>query len=147
VPEKGNGRKQVLANMTPSPGADTNWIKIALQKSAKTSAVSSMMKQEYDDSQTKVAKPKGQAAAVTASKKRKAQPKKSKEGKTKQTPAPISKDTTNTPRIAEETVIRRCGCRHGDLSAIKVLPRLAQSITSVQTSSWRAEVVLIVSWR
>jgi hypothetical protein len=116
---KETGRKQVLANMTPSPGADTDWIKIALQKSAKTSAVSTMMKQVYDDSQAKVSKPKGQAAAVTASKKRKAQPKKSTEGKTKKTPAPISKDTVNTPKIVEETVVRRCGCRHGDLSAIK----------------------------
>jgi hypothetical protein len=27
--EKENGRKQFLASMVPSPGADTHWIKVA----------------------------------------------------------------------------------------------------------------------
>jgi hypothetical protein len=37
--EKENGRKQVLASMVPSPGADTNWIKVALKEKSKQSAV------------------------------------------------------------------------------------------------------------
>jgi hypothetical protein len=33
--EKENGKRQVLASMVPSPGADTNWIKVALQEKSK----------------------------------------------------------------------------------------------------------------
>jgi hypothetical protein len=33
--EKENGRKRVLASMVPSPGAATNWFKVALQEKSK----------------------------------------------------------------------------------------------------------------
>jgi hypothetical protein len=116
---KETGRKQVLAGMTPSPGADTNWINIALQGSAKTSAVTTLMKQVHNQYQTKVSKTKEKATAVTASKKTKAKPKKSKVNKTKQPPAQIVQDISNAPKVAKEAAVGRCGCRHGDLSAIR----------------------------
>jgi hypothetical protein len=116
---KETGRKQVLAGMTPSPGADTDWINIALQGSAKTSAVTTLMKQVHNQYQTKVSKTKEMATAVTASKKTKAKPKKSKVNKTKQPQAQIIQDISNTPKVAKEAAVGRCGCRHGDLSAIR----------------------------
>jgi hypothetical protein len=73
----------------------------------------------YEHVTEEMALDEGKATAVTASKKRKAEPKKSKGCKTKQPPAQILQDISNAPKVAEETVVRRCGCRHGDLSAIK----------------------------
>jgi hypothetical protein len=34
--EKGNRRQQVLASMVPSPGTDTDWIKVVLQGKIET---------------------------------------------------------------------------------------------------------------
>jgi hypothetical protein len=51
---KENGRKQVLASMVTSPGADTNWIMVALQETSKQSAVTAMMQQVHNQYQTNV---------------------------------------------------------------------------------------------
>jgi predicted DNA-binding protein (MmcQ/YjbR family) len=56
--ETGAGRKQVLASTTPSPGANTDWIKIALQEKSKQSDVTTVMQQVYTQYQNKVAKKK-----------------------------------------------------------------------------------------
>jgi predicted DNA-binding protein (MmcQ/YjbR family) len=49
--EKETGRKQVLASMVPSPGADTNWITVALEETSKQSAVTTMMQQVHNQYQ------------------------------------------------------------------------------------------------
>jgi hypothetical protein len=76
VPRK---RKQVLASMVPSPGADTNWIKVALQEKSKQSAMTTMMQQVHNQYQTNIATKTAEATSMNAKKKRKAKPKKAKE--------------------------------------------------------------------
>jgi hypothetical protein len=117
--EKENGRKQVLASMVPSPGADTNWIKVALQEKSKQSPVTTMMQQVHNQYQTNVATKTAEAKTTNASKKRKAKPKKAKEKDTRRPAETVLQDTSNTPEVAEETALRLCGCRHGDLSEVK----------------------------
>jgi hypothetical protein len=133
--EKENGRKQVLASMVPSPGADTNWIKVAVQEKSKQSAVTIMMQQVHNQYQTNVATKTAKAKTTNAKKKRKAKPKKEKENQTRRPAETVLKDTSNTPEVAKETAVGLCGCQHRDLSAIKVLKRRWQRITAVQTSS------------
>jgi hypothetical protein len=77
--EKENGRKQVLASMVPSPGADTNWVTVALQEKSKQSAVTTMMQQVHNQYQSNIATKTAEAKTMHASKKRKAKPKKAKE--------------------------------------------------------------------
>jgi hypothetical protein len=117
--EKENGRKQVLASMVPSPGADTNWIKVALQEKSKQSAVTTMMQQVHNQYQTNVATKTAETKTTNASKKRKAKPKKAKEKDTRRPAETALQDTSNTPEVAEETAVHLCGCRHGDLSEVK----------------------------
>ena len=117
--EKETGRKQVLDKRTTSPGANTDWIKVALQESSKKSAVTTMMKQVYNQHQTKAAKTKGRTTAVTANKKRKAKPTKSTENTTRPPQVPVPKSVQQRPTTAVGTVIHQCGCRHADLSGIK----------------------------
>jgi hypothetical protein len=81
--EKENGRKQVLASMVPSPGADTNWITVALQEKSKQSAVTTLMQQVHNQYQTNVATKTAEAKTTNASKKRKAKRKKAKEKDTR----------------------------------------------------------------
>jgi hypothetical protein len=115
--EKEHGRKQVLASMVPSPGADTNWITVALQEKSKQSAVTTMMQQVHNQYQTNVATKTATAETTNAGKKRKAKPKKAKD--TRRPAETVLQDRSNTPEVAEETAIRLCGCRHGDLSVVK----------------------------
>jgi hypothetical protein len=117
--EKENGRQQVLASMVPSPGTDTDWIKVALQEKSKLSAVTTMMQQVHNQYQTNVATKTAEATVMKAKKKRKAKPKKAKENQTRRPAATVLQDTSNTPEVAKETAIRLCGCRHGDLSEVK----------------------------
>jgi hypothetical protein len=65
---KENGRKQVLASMLPSPGADTNWITVALQEKLKQSAVTTMMQQVHNQYQTNVATKTAKAKTTNAKK-------------------------------------------------------------------------------
>lgn len=103
--------------------------------------MTTMMKQVHNQHQTKVAKKKGRAAVVTASKKRKAKPNKSKESKKNQPPALILQDISNAPRIAVGTVIRWYGCQHGDLSAIKSFAKAdAKYYIRPNKFFWMAEV-------
>jgi hypothetical protein len=67
---KENGRKQVLASMVLSPGADTNWIMVALQEKSKQSTVTTMMQQVNNQYQTNVATKTAKAKTTNASKKR-----------------------------------------------------------------------------
>jgi hypothetical protein len=117
--EKEHGRKQVLASMVLSPGADTNWITVALQEKSKQSAVTTMMQQAHNQYQTNVATKTAKAKTTNASKKRKAKPKKAKEKDTRRPAETVLQDTSNTPEVAEEMAIRLCGCQHGDLSEVK----------------------------
>jgi hypothetical protein len=117
--EKENGRKQVLASMVPSPGADTNWITVALQEKSKQSAVTTMMQQVHNQYQTNFATKTAKAKTTNASKKRKAKPKKAKEKDTRRPAETVLQDTSNTPEVAEETAVPLCGCRRGDLSQVK----------------------------
>jgi hypothetical protein len=129
--EKENGRKQVLASMVPSPGADTNWIKVALQEKSKQSAVTTMMQQVQNQYQTNVATNTAEAKTTNSSKKRKAKPKKAKENDTTRRPAEtVLQDTSNTPEVAEEMAICLCGCRHGDLSEVKSFAKAMASYYS-----------------
>jgi hypothetical protein len=117
--EKENERTQVLASMTPSPGADTDWIKVALEQQSKQSTVTTMMQQVHEQYQTKVATTTGQDTVTKKQKKRKAKPKNAKEIQTNQLPATTLQAISSTPEVMKETAIRSYGCRHGDLSAIK----------------------------
>jgi hypothetical protein len=105
--------------MVPSPGADTNWIKVALQEKSKQSAVTTMMQQVHNQYQTNVATKTAEAKTTIAKKKRKAKPKKAKENDTRRPGETVLQDTSNTPEVAKETAVRLCGCRHGDLSEVK----------------------------
>ena len=117
--EKENGRKQVLASMVPSPGADMNWITVALEETSKQSAVTTMMQQVHNQYQANLATKSAKAKTTNASKKRKAKPKKANENGTSQPGKAVLQDTTNTPQVAKETAIGLCGCRHGDLGEVK----------------------------
>jgi hypothetical protein len=101
--EKKNGIKQVLASMVPSPGADTNWIKVALQEKSKQSVVTTMMDQVHNQYQTNVATKTAEAKTTNAKKKRKDKP-------NTRWPAEIVlqvlQDTSNTPEVAKETAVR-----------------------------------------
>jgi hypothetical protein len=77
--EKENGRKQVLASMVPSPGADMNWITVALEETSKQSAVTTMMQQVHNQYQANLATKTAKAKTTNASKKRKGKPKKANE--------------------------------------------------------------------
>jgi membrane-bound lytic murein transglycosylase len=109
--EKENGRKQVLASMV-----DTNWITVALQEKSKQSDVTTMMQQVHNQYQTNVETKTAEAKTTNVSKKRKAKPKKAKEKDTRRPAETVFQETSNTPEVAEETAVRLCGCRHGDLS-------------------------------
>jgi hypothetical protein len=113
-------RERVLANMTPSPGANTDWIKQALQEKSKQSAVTTMMQQVHNQYQTNLAK-KGKKATVkkSATKSKKAKPSRPNESKTNQLPTTMLQDISGGGRSAEETVMHMCGCQHGDLSALR----------------------------
>jgi hypothetical protein len=117
--EKENGRKQVLASMVPAPGADMNWITVALEETSKQSAVTSMMQQIHNQYQTNIATKTAEAKTTSVSKKRKAKPKKINEKDTSRPAETVLQDTSNTPQAAQETAIRLCGCRHGDLGEVK----------------------------
>jgi hypothetical protein len=116
---KENGRKQVLASMVPSPDADMNWITVALQEKSKQSAVTTMIQQAHNQYQSNVETKTAKAKTTNASKKRKAKPKKANEKDASRPAETVLQDTSNTPQVAEETAIRLCGCRHGDLSEVK----------------------------
>mgnify|MGYP000576966796 FL=1 len=117
--EKENGRKQVLASMVPSPGADMNWITVALEETSKQPAVTTMMQQVHNQYQANLSTKSAKAKTTNASKKRKAKPKKANENGTSQPGKAVLQDTTNTPQVAKETAIGLCGCRHGDLGESK----------------------------
>jgi hypothetical protein len=117
--EKENGRKQVLASMVPSPGADMNWITVALEETSKQPAVTTMMQQVHNQYQANLSTKSAKAKTTNASKKRKAKPKKANENGTSQPGKAVLQDTTNTPQVAKETAIGLCGCRHGDLGEVK----------------------------
>ncbi len=70
--EKENGRKQVLASMVPSPGADMNWITVALEETSKQPAVTTMMQQVHNQYQANLSTKSAKAKTTNASKKRKA---------------------------------------------------------------------------
>jgi hypothetical protein len=105
--------------MLPSPGTDTNWIKVALQEKSKQFAVTTMMQHVHNQYQTNAATKTAEAKTTTVKKKRKAKPKKAKEKDTSPPAETVLQDTTNTPEVAKETAIHLCGCRHGDLSEVK----------------------------
>jgi hypothetical protein len=105
--------------MVPSPGADMNWITVALQEKSKQSAVTTMMQQVHNQYQTNIATKTAEAKATNASKKRKAKPKKANAKDTSWPAKTVLQNTSNTPQVAEETAIGLCGCRHGDLSEVK----------------------------
>ncbi len=117
--EKENGRKQVLASMVPSPGADMNWITVALEETSKQPAVTTMMQQVHNQYQANLSTKSAKAKTTNASKKRKAKPKKANEKDTSRPAETVLQDTSNTPQVAKETAIRLCGCRHGDLGEVK----------------------------
>ena len=117
--EKENGREQVLASMVPSPGADMNWITVALEETSKQPAVTTMMQQVHNQYQANLSTKSAKAKTTNASKKRKAKPKKANENGTSQPGKAALQDTTNTPQVAKETAIGLCGCRHGDLGEVK----------------------------
>jgi hypothetical protein len=129
--EKENGRKQVLASMVPSPGADTNWKKVAWQEKSKQSAVTTLMQQVHNQYQTNVATKTAEANTTNAKKKRKAKPKKAKEKDTRPPAETVLQDTSNTPQV---WLVANMGI----WVRSKVLQRPWQRITAVQTSSWRA---------
>jgi hypothetical protein len=52
---KENGRKQLLASMVPSPGADMNWITVAFEETSKQSTVTTMMQQVHNQYQINIA--------------------------------------------------------------------------------------------
>jgi hypothetical protein len=110
--EKENRRKQFLASTVPSPGADTNWITVALQKKSKQSAVTTRMQQVHNQYQTNVATKTAEARTPKASKKRKAKSKKAKERDTRRPAETVLQDTSNTPEVVK-------GCRHRDVSEVK----------------------------
>jgi hypothetical protein len=116
---KESGRKQVLASMVPSPGADMNWIMVALQETSKQSAGTTMMQQVHNQYQANLATETAKAKMTNASKKRKAKPKKANEKGASRPGKTVLQDTSNTPQVAKETAIRLFGCQHGDLSEVK----------------------------
>jgi hypothetical protein len=67
--EKKNRRKQVLASTVPSPGADMNWITVALEERSKQSAVTTMMQQVHNQYQSNLATNTAKAKTTNASKK------------------------------------------------------------------------------
>jgi hypothetical protein len=138
---KENGRKQVLASMVPSPGADMNWITVALEETSKQSAVTTMMQQVHNQYQTNNATKSAKAKTTNASKKRKGEPKKANEKGTSQPRKTGLQDTTNTPQVAKETAIRLCGCRHGDLGEAKGHGNVLQLSKQV----YRGQVLLRLS--
>jgi hypothetical protein len=117
--EKENGRKQVLASMVPSSGADMNWIMVALEETSKQSAVTTMMQQVHNQYQANLSTKTAKAKTTTASKKRNGKPKKVNEKGKSRPGETVLQDTTNAPPDAKETAISLCGCRHGDLGEVK----------------------------
>ena len=107
---KENGRKQVLASMVPSPGADMNWITVALEETSKQSAVTTMMQQVHNQYQANQATKTAKAKTTTASKKRKGKPKKVNEKGKSRPGETVLQDTTNAPPDPKETAIGLCGC-------------------------------------
>jgi hypothetical protein len=73
----------------------------------------------HNQYQTNVATKTAEAKMTNASTKRKAKPEKAKEKGTRRPAETVLQDTSNTPQVAEETTVRFCGCRHGDLSEVK----------------------------
>jgi hypothetical protein len=116
---KENGRKQVLASMVPSPGADMNWITVAFEETSKQSPVTTMMQQVHNQYQANQATKTAKAKTTTASKKRKGKPKKINEKGKSRPGETVLQDTTNAPPDAKETAIGLCGCRHGDLGEVQ----------------------------
>jgi hypothetical protein len=118
--EKEEERKEFLANMTPLPEADTDWIKLALQETSKPTDVVTLMQQVHNQYQSTVAKKTMKATVTKAKKPKKDTPKKAKQSqKTSRPPATVLQDISNTCRLAVGTTVHKCGCRHGDLSALK----------------------------
>jgi hypothetical protein len=94
--EKEKGRKQVLASTVPSPGADMNWITVALEETSKQSAVTTMMQQVHNQYQSNLATNTAKAKTTNASKKWKGKPKKANEKGASRPGKAVLQDTTNT---------------------------------------------------
>jgi hypothetical protein len=121
--EKCQGKRKRKKTSSGQHGALT-WRRYKLDHSCvarkvKQSAVTTMIQQVHNQYQTNVATKTAEAKTTNANKKRKAKPKKANEKDTSRPAETILQDMSNTPEVAEETTIRLCGCRYGDLSEVK----------------------------
>jgi hypothetical protein len=122
--EKEKEREQLLAGVTPLPAADTDWIKLALQETSKPTDVDTLMQQVHNQYQSTVAKKTVKASVTKAKKPKKDTPKKAKQSqKTSRPTETVLQDISTKCRIAVGSTVHKCGCRHGDLSALKSFER------------------------
>jgi hypothetical protein len=105
--------------MTPSPGGNTDWIKEALQEKSKQSAVTAMMQEVHNQYQTNLAIKGKKATVKKSTKTKKPKPSRPNKSKTNQLPTTMQQHISEGSSTDVETVMHLCGCRHGDLSALK----------------------------
>jgi hypothetical protein len=109
------GRRQLLDTKMPIPCADTNWEEVATKQKLKQSAVTTVMKQVKKPGPTVVGFNKGEPT-VKKTGKRKVVKAKDNEKANKENHQQV---ITTTPQTTSKTVIQLCGCRHGDLDALR----------------------------
>jgi hypothetical protein len=109
------GRQRLIDTKMPIPCADTNWEEVATEQKLKQSAVTTLMKQVKKQGRTGVEINKGEPTVKKTGKRKVVKDKdngKANKGNHQQV-------ITRTPTTTSKTVIQLCGCRHGDLDALR----------------------------
>jgi hypothetical protein len=109
------GRQQLLDTKMPILCADTNWEEVATKQKLKQSAVTTLMKQVKKQGRTGVEINKAEPT-VKKTGKRKVVKAKDNGKANKENHQQVIR---TTPPAASKTVIQLCGCRHGDLDALR----------------------------
>ena len=99
----------------PIPCADTNWEEVATKLKLKQSAVTTLMKQVKKQGPTGVEINKAEPTVKKTGKRKVVKAKDNGKANKKNHQQAIS----TTPPTTSKTVIQLCGCRHGDLNAMK----------------------------
>ena len=82
-----------------------------------------------------MAKKNGKATVKKSTKKKKAKPSNLKRSKTNQPPATTLQDIISTPRSDVGIVMHQCGCRHGDVGALRSFAKADAKYYSRQNKS------------
>ncbi len=109
------GRQRLLDTKMPIPCADTNWEEVATKQKLKQSAVTTLMKQVKKPGPTGVEINKGEPTVKKTGKRKVVKAKDNGKANKENHQQVI----TTTPPTTSKTVIQLCGCRHGDLDALR----------------------------